>query len=94
MRSVRSGETFFADDRYAMVDPANHAGMGGTLRIVDNGDSFALTTAPADGVLVVVRKNPLRVEFYRKSGGAMLAKEDSTHSMSWSGANNSVIKQT
>ena len=94
VQSIRGGETFFADDRYAMVDPANHAGMGGTLGIVDDGDSFSLTTAAADGVLVVVRKNPLRVEFYSKSGGTLLAKEDATHSMSWSGDNNSVIKQT
>ena len=46
VRSIRGGESFFADDRYEMVDPASHAGMGGSLSIVDTGDSFIITTAP------------------------------------------------
>jgi len=33
---------------------------------VDNGASFTVTTAAADGVKVVLQKNPLRVEFYTK----------------------------
>src|ERR1700759_3822767 len=80
VHSKRSGETFFADDRYEMVDPANHAGMVGTLSIVDNGASFAITTAAADGIEVILQKNPLRVEFYDKADRTLLAKEDSTHS--------------
>ena len=94
VHSKRSGETFFADDRYEMVDPANHAGMTGRLTVVDNGTSFTLTTAAADGVKVVLQKNPLRVEFYCKCDNSLLAKEDATRSMSWSGANNSVITQS
>jgi alpha-D-xyloside xylohydrolase len=94
VRAIRSGETFFADDRYEMVDPASHAGMGGSLSVVDGGASFTLTTAAADGVRIVLQKSPLRVELYRKSDGALLAKEDAAHGMSWSGANNSVIKET
>jgi len=94
VHSKRSGETFFADSRYEMVDPANHTGMGGTLRVVDNGSSFTLTTGAVDGVKVILQKNPLRVEFYSKCDNALLAKEDSTHSMSWSGTNNSVVKET
>jgi alpha-glucosidase (family GH31 glycosyl hydrolase) len=94
VHSIRSGETFFPDNRYEMVEPASHAGMGGTLSIVDNGASFTITSAAADGVKVVLQRNPLRLEFYSRSGNALLAKEDSTHSMSWSGPNNSVIKQT
>jgi hypothetical protein len=94
VRATRSGETFFADDRYEMVDPANHAGMGGTLSLVDAGASFTLTTGAADGIKIVVQKNPLLVEFYSRSTNALLAKEDATHSMSWSGPNNSVITET
>jgi alpha-glucosidase (family GH31 glycosyl hydrolase) len=94
VRAIRSGETFFADDRYEMVDPANHAGMGGTLRLVDAGASVTVTTGAADGIKVVVQKNPLRVEFYSRSSDALMAKEDATHSMSWSGPNNSVITET
>src|SRR5688500_14464049 len=44
VRSIRSGESFFTDDRYEMVDRASHASMGGTLSVVDNGDRFTLTT--------------------------------------------------
>lgn len=56
VRGIRSGETFFADNRYEMVDPASHAGLGGTLRVVDGGNAFTITTAPADGIKVVLRK--------------------------------------
>ncbi|HEY0827826.1 MAG TPA: TIM-barrel domain-containing protein, partial [Bacilli bacterium] len=91
---VRSGESFFSNTRYEMVEPVNHSGMGGSLNIVDNGASFTITTAASDGVKVVLQKSPLRVEFYRKSDNALMAKEDSTRSMSWGGTNNSVVKQT
>ena len=94
VHSKRGGETFFADNRYEMVDPANHAGMTGTLAIADNGARFTLTTGATDGIKIIVQKNPLRVEFYGKCDNTLLAKEDSTHSMSWSGVNNSVITET
>jgi alpha-D-xyloside xylohydrolase len=94
VHAVRSGESFFADTRYEMVDPASHAGMGGTLTIVDNGTSFTITSAAADGVKVILQKTPLRLEFYRKSDSALMVKEDATHSLSWGGTNNSVIKET
>ncbi len=85
VRAVRAGETFFADDRYEMVDPANHAGMTGTLRVTDDGDRLTITTAADDGVRVVLRKNPLRLEYRRKGDDSLLAGEDATRSMSWSG---------
>jgi alpha-D-xyloside xylohydrolase len=91
VRSVRGGTAFFADNRYEMVDPASHAGLGGALSVVDNGDAFTITTTPADGVKVVLRKNPLRVEFYSINDNALLAKEDATHSLSWGG---SLVRQT
>ncbi|MFG1606341.1 TIM-barrel domain-containing protein [Actinoplanes sp. NPDC049265] len=94
VRYARSGETFFADDRYEMVDPASHSGMGGRLGVTDDGTGLTVTTAPADGLRVVVRKNPLRVAYYRKDDGTLLAGEDATHSMSWGGDNNSVVRQT
>lgn len=88
VRGVRAGETFYADDRYEMVDPASHDGMGGTLRVADDGDRLTITTA---GLTVILRKNPLRVEFYRASDGALLAKEDTGHSLSWGSG---VFRQT
>src|SRR5690349_10441767 len=40
VRAVRAGEAFFADSRYEMVDPAAHAGLGGSLTVTDGGDAF------------------------------------------------------
>ena len=94
VRSVRSGESFFADDRYEMVDPASHAGLGGPLAVQEDGTALTITTAPADGVKVVLRKNPLRIAYYNRADDTLLAGEDATRSMSWSGPNNSVVRQT
>ncbi|MEV7625363.1 TIM-barrel domain-containing protein [Actinoplanes sp. NPDC089786] len=94
VRHVRAGETFFADDRYEMVDPAAHAGLGGSLAVQESPDALTITTAPAAGLKVVLRKSPLRIAFYRRGDGALLAGEDATHSMSWGGENNSVVRQT
>ncbi|GID92097.1 TIM-barrel domain-containing protein [Amorphoplanes digitatis] len=91
VRAVRGGEAFFADSRYEMVDPASHAGLGGTLQVVDGGDAFTITTGPADGIRAVLRKNPLRLELYGRDDGAVLAREDATHSMSWGAA---TVRQT
>ncbi|HEX6345002.1 TIM-barrel domain-containing protein [Umezawaea sp.] len=86
VRAVRGGETFFADDRYEMVDPANHAGMTGSLRVVDEGAGLTITTGAADGITIVLRKNPLRLEYRRTSDNSLLAGEDATRSMSWNGS--------
>ncbi|MBM2618663.1 DUF5110 domain-containing protein [Actinoplanes sp. LDG1-06] len=91
VRAVRSGETFFADNRYEMVNPAAHAGMGGTLSVTDDGDRLTLTTGATDGVKVVLRKDPLRLEFFSRIDDSLLAREDATHGMSWAG---SVVRQT
>nr|BFE72336.1 hypothetical protein GCM10020092_056370 [Actinoplanes digitatis] len=91
VRAVRGGEAFFADSRYEMVDPASHAGLGGTLQVVDGGDAFTITTGPTDGIRAVLRKNPLRLELYGRDDGAVLAREDATHSMSWGAA---TVRQT
>ncbi|MFD9700042.1 TIM-barrel domain-containing protein [Lentzea sp. NPDC059081] len=88
-RAVRSGEHFFADDRYEMVDPAGHASMGGSLQVVDGGDRLTITTPAADGVKVVLFKAPLRVEF-RARTDELFAAETSARSLTWSGG---VVRQ-
>nr|WP_221382872.1 TIM-barrel domain-containing protein [Actinoplanes polyasparticus] len=94
VRYARAGETFFADTRYEMVDPAAHAGMGGSLTVADSADALTISTVPADGITVVVGKSPLRIVFYRKDDGARLAGEDATHSMAWDGTNHSIVRQS
>ncbi|MEU0561023.1 TIM-barrel domain-containing protein [Dactylosporangium sp. NPDC006015] len=93
VRAIRSGETFFADSRYEMVVPANHAGMGGTLTVTNDSTSLTIVTGAADGIRIVLQKNPLRLEFYHRGTGALLAKEDATRSITWGGTNNSVITE-
>ncbi|WCN79572.1 TIM-barrel domain-containing protein [Micromonospora sp. LH3U1] len=93
VRAVRSGETFFADTRYEMVVPANHAGMGGSLSVSDSGATLTVLTGAADGIRIVLQKNPLRLEFYHRATGALLAKEDATQSIAWGGTNNSVVTE-
>ncbi|MBL7253462.1 TIM-barrel domain-containing protein [Paractinoplanes lichenicola] len=94
VRYARAGETFFADSRYEMVDPASHGGMGGSLTVADGADALTITTGPADGIKVVLSKSPLRVAFHRKADDVLLAGEDATHSMTWDGDNYSVVRQT
>lgn len=80
VQAVRSGESFFTDNYYEMV--ANHA-MGGTLTLTDGGTYFDLTTAPADGIRVRLQKNPMRVEYYKKSDGTLLTKD--SNGIAWDG---------
>ena len=93
VRAIRNGETFFADTRYEMVVPANHAGMGGSLTVTSDASTLTIVTGAADGIRIVLYKNPLRLEFYHRGTGALLAKEDATRSITWGGTNNSVITQ-
>ena len=93
VRAIRSGESFFADSRYEMVVPANHAGMGGSLTVTSDAGTLTIVTGAADGIRIVLQKNPLRLEFYHRGTGALLAKEDATRCITWGGTNNSVITQ-
>ncbi|MDG6101883.1 DUF5110 domain-containing protein [Dactylosporangium aurantiacum] len=93
IRAVRNGEAFFADTRYEMVVPANHAGMGGTLTVTADATALTVVTGAADGVRIVLRKDPLRLELYHRATGALLAREDATRSITWGGTNNSVVTQ-
>jgi alpha-glucosidase (family GH31 glycosyl hydrolase) len=93
VRVIRNGESFFADSRYEMVVPANHAGMGGSLSVTESGSALTIVTGASDGIRIVLQKNPLRLEFYNRATGALLAKEDSSHSITWGGTNNSVVTE-
>ena len=76
-----------------MVVPANHAGMGGSLTVTNDSTALTIVTGAADGIRIVLQKNPLRLEFYHRGTGALLAKEDATRSITWGGTNNSVITE-
>ncbi|MET9552653.1 TIM-barrel domain-containing protein [Streptomyces sp. NPDC006645] len=93
VRAVRSGESFFSDTRYEMVEPRNHTAMGGSLSLTVTGDTLELRTGAANGLRVVLRRKPLRLEFYSRSDGALLAKEDTARGIVWSGTNQSVVSE-
>jgi alpha-D-xyloside xylohydrolase len=94
VRALRRGEPPFADDRYEMVVPENHARMRGTLRLHDGGAFLRLTTGAADGIEVVVQKKPLRLELRRARDHALLAGEDATRAITWTdGASTSAISK-
>jgi alpha-glucosidase (family GH31 glycosyl hydrolase) len=80
VQAVRSGESFFADNYYEMV--ANH-NLGGTLSLVDGGGYFDITTAAADGLKLRLQKNPMRIEYYKKSDGTLLTKD--SNGITWDG---------
>ncbi|WP_405010050.1 TIM-barrel domain-containing protein [Kitasatospora sp. NBC_01539] len=93
VHAARAGESLFADTRYEMVVPANHTAMGGSLSLTVTADTVEVHTAAADGLRVVLRKRPMRLEFYSRATGALLAKEDATRGINWSGTNATVAAQ-
>ncbi|WP_190276663.1 TIM-barrel domain-containing protein [Catenulispora acidiphila] len=93
VHAVRSGESFFSDTRYEMVVPANHTSMGGSLTVTVTTDTIEMHTAAADGLRIVLHRKPLRLEFYNRATGALLAKEDATRGITWSGTNSTVVAE-
>lgn len=77
---VKSGEDFYADDRYDMVERHD---WDGTLEVTDDTASLDLTTGADDGILVSVAKQPLRLSFAIEPDGTPLLAEQA--GVSWSG---------
>lgn len=80
VQAVRSGEDFYADDRYEMVERHD---WDGTLTVVDGGSTLEVSTAAADGVLISVAKQPIRLSFALGGQGTPLLAEQG--GVSWSG---------
>ncbi|MHC3820226.1 TIM-barrel domain-containing protein [Streptomyces sp. DT9] len=91
--AARAEEDFFSDTRYEMVQPESHTALGGSLKVTVTNDTLEIRTAAADGLRIVLRKKPLRLEFYSLATGALLTREDATRGISWSGANNTVVTE-
>ncbi|MEU8789674.1 TIM-barrel domain-containing protein [Streptomyces sp. NPDC048643] len=94
VRATRAGEDFLADTRYEMVQPSSHASLGGSLSVSATQDTLEIRTGATDGLRVVLRKKPLRLEFHSLTTGALLAKEDAAHGISWDGTNLGVARAT
>jgi alpha-D-xyloside xylohydrolase len=72
VQPVRRGEDFFPDDYYEMVEPKK---WNGNFKVSDDGELLTIQTAPSDGVLLKIRKNPVSIEFYQKAGSLILLSE-------------------
>ena len=68
---VKNGEQFFTDDHYEMV--ANHEKKG-VLNLTDKGDYFEIRTDKEDGIVINLRKNPMRLDFYEGKGMKLLLR--------------------
>ncbi|HEY1534795.1 MAG TPA: hypothetical protein VGF76_12280, partial [Polyangiaceae bacterium] len=93
VRALRRGETPFADDRYQMVVPESHTKMLGTLTVTEDSASLHVTTGAADGLTVLIHKQPIRVELLASNGSTLLAKEDASHSLGWTDGADSATKE-
>ena len=66
---AKSGESFYADNRYEMVASHN---WSGALTVVDATSSLTLTTTAADGISISLTKQPMRLSFSIKGQSAAL----------------------
>jgi len=63
IQTIRSGEDFYTDDRYGLVERHD---WNGTLNIESSASLMTMSTAASDGIYVAVAKEPLRLSFLLK----------------------------
>ncbi|MFD4903095.1 TIM-barrel domain-containing protein [Streptomyces sp. NPDC058411] len=93
VRATRAGENFLSDTHYEMVQPESHTALRGSLDLTVTGDSLELRTGSQNGLRIVLHKKPLRLEFFARDTGALLAKEDSARGITWSGPNHTIASE-
>jgi alpha-glucosidase (family GH31 glycosyl hydrolase) len=77
---AKKGESFYADDRYEIVERHD---WDGKLGVVDGDSSLTLSTEAADGVSLTLAKQPMRLAFSIKGQtGAVLSEGNG---VTWSG---------
>jgi alpha-glucosidase len=77
---AKKGESFYADDRYEIVERHDWEGK---LGVVDGDSSLALSTEAADGVSISMAKQPMRIAFSLKGQDAPVLSENG--GVTWSG---------
>jgi MYXO-CTERM domain-containing protein len=80
VQAAKNGESFYADDRYEIVESHD---WDGELAVVDGDASLGLSTAAADGVAISLAKQPMRLSFALKSQTTALLGEQG--GVTWSG---------
>jgi len=77
---AKKGESFYADDRYEIVERHD---WDGTLGVVADDSSLTLSTAAADGISMSLAKQPMRFAFSLKGQAAAVLSESG--GVTWSG---------
>jgi len=77
---AKKGETFYADDRYEIVERHDFTGA---LTAEDTAAALNLSTAAADGVSIAIAKTPLRFAFSLKGQTTPVLSEK--NGVTWSG---------
>jgi len=72
VQALRKDEEFFPDGYYEMIEPKQ---WNGSIILSDIGEFFLLETHSADGILLKIKKDPLKLEFYLKSSPSILLAE-------------------
>jgi alpha-glucosidase (family GH31 glycosyl hydrolase) len=77
---AKKGESFYADDRYEIVEKHD---WNGTLGVVTSDSSLAISTEAADGISIALAKQPMRLAFSLKGQTAAVLSEG--NGVTWSG---------
>jgi alpha-D-xyloside xylohydrolase len=77
---AKKGESFYADDRYEIVESHDWAGK---LGVVASDSSLTLSTEAADGISISLAKQPMRLSFSLKGQDAAVLSEG--NGVTWSG---------
>ncbi|MBN2577071.1 MAG: DUF5110 domain-containing protein [Deltaproteobacteria bacterium] len=80
VQAAKKGESFYADDRYDIVERHD---WDGALEVADGGSSLTLSTKAADGVSIAVAKEPMRLAFSLKGQSTPVLSEN--NGITWSG---------
>jgi len=80
VQSVRSGEAFFSDDRYEMVE--SHRWTG-SISIAEDSLSVSISANALDGFTLYITKDPLRISFGSNEHGSGILNQHL--GISWNG---------
>ncbi|HVO74605.1 MAG TPA: hypothetical protein VMT35_11325, partial [Ignavibacteriaceae bacterium] len=72
IQPIRKGENYFPDDYYEMIESKIWEGK---FKVKETKEFLLIETIPSDGILVKIKKNPVRIEFCRKNDKSILLSE-------------------
>ncbi|MEO8399292.1 MAG: TIM-barrel domain-containing protein [Ignavibacteriaceae bacterium] len=73
VQAVKNNEEFFPDNHYEMVEAHQ---WDGNLILDEKENYISIKTKPQDGITLMIKKQPMRIEFYQNNEEAPLLKEE------------------